>query len=193
VSTGWLIFAGCLALLPLVSGCVWRTQEADHLIGPAFYRLSQTAPGQADIVQTLHVPLLLEGGRQWGLSLGVVKRDAIVPGHPPQTPQPPPSSPPYGILTGVEPRKWHFTSVYFRAPLRETPLFIRRTVIGTQGGGGVEQRAFSLGYSSVTATWPREHALHELEFDSRHPLEAKAVVTPAADMETTPTPAPRNQ
>lgn len=191
MNTSWLICAGCLLLLPVISGCVWRTAQADHLVGPGFYRLSRTAPGQADVLQTLHVPLLLEGGRQWGLSLGVVKRDAVVPGHPAQTAAVAATPPPRGVLTGTEPGKWHFSPVYFRAPLRETPLFIRRMVVGAQGGSGVEQKAFSLGYSSTTATWPRENALHDLEFDSRHPLEARAVVTPAADMETTITPAPR--
>ena len=191
MNTNWLVCAGCLVLLPFISGCVWRTAQADHLVGPGFYRMNRTALGQADVVQTLHVPLLLEGGRQWGISLGLVRRDAVVPGHPGPTATVAATPPPHGILTSTEPGKWHFTPIYFRAPLRETPLFIRRTVVGAQGVGGVEQNAFSIGYSSVTATWPREDALHELEFDSRHPLEAKAVVTPAADMETTNPPSPQ--
>ena len=181
-----LLFASvsCLTLFPILAGCAWRTERADHIFGPSFFRVGRTAPGRADVVQTLHVPLLLEGGRQWGLSVGAIRREAVVPRRAnPAELAPIELGQPQGIFIREEPAKWHASWIYFRAPLRETPLFIRRSVVGLHGSVGAELRSVSLGYSSVTATMPREDALHELDFNSRRPLEATAVVTPLAELE----------
>ena len=73
--------------------------------------------------------------------------------------------------------------IYLRAPLREPPVFVRRSLVGLYGGGGTEERALTLGYSSITATTPREEAVYQLEFDSHHPLDPKFVVTAPEEFE----------
>lgn len=173
----------CLGLtaLLLLPGCVWRTKHADYVLGPSFFRSSPTAPGMPDVIQTLHGPVLWEGGQQWGMTIGAVQRVAVVPARAGATAAPTnnQAGQPRGVWVSSEPGRWHFSLIYLRAPLRETPLLIQRSAVGVQLGGGTEQPAFSAGYSTTTATLPREHALHELDYDSRHPLEAKATVTPA--------------
>lgn len=178
-----LLWAG-LALFPILTGCAWRTSHADYVFGPSLFRLGQTTAGQVGVVQTLHVPVLLEGGRQWGLSIGGTRREAVIPGpgHG-RALDAIQDNAPQGIFIHPEPGEWHMSWIYFRAPLRETPVFIRRSVVGLHGGSGVEERAFSLGYSSMTATMPRPDALHEVDFNSRRPWEASAVITPLAELE----------
>ena len=166
------------------SSCAWRTSRADHVFGPALYRFSPPSHQKPAVVQTLHLPFLLEGGRQWGVSVGGIQRLALAPrrsngaaGSEKSEAQP------QGCWISSEPGNWHMSWLYLRAPLREPPVFIRRSVVGLHAGGGAEERGLSLGYSSVTATTPREAALYELDFDSRHPLDATFVVTPVATAE----------
>lgn len=173
-----------IILLPGLTGCAWRTSHADHVLGPTFYRFNKFSPEGSLTVQTLHVPLLLEGGRQWGVSIGGVQRLAMVPGETQRTAANSDEQP-RGCFISSQPNEWHFSWFYVRAPLRKPPVFVRRSLVGAHGGVGVEERTFSLGYSSTTATTPHEEAIYRLEFDSRHPLDATFVMNPAADPEPT--------
>lgn len=183
----WLLLA-----LPL-AGCAWRTDQADHVFGPTVYRFRGTSPGNSAVFQTFHAPLLLEGGRQWGLSVGGVQRLALVAKRgEAETALQNAGEPPRGWLIHPAPDHWRFSLFYLRAPLHEPPVFIRRSVLGATGGAGMEERTLSFGYSSMTATNPREDAVYQLDFDSRHPLDATLVVNPAVNPKTsTPTPSPQ--
>jgi hypothetical protein len=172
------MFLAMLALVFLTPGCVWRTRKADYSFGPSFYRFNRPSPGNSVVYQTLHVPLLVEGGRQ---------RVALVPRREGASPLPTNRSP-EGLFIHPEPDHWRFSPFYLRMPLREPPIFIRRSVVGAAGRAGFEERSLSLGYSATTLTWPEEEALYDIQFDSARPLEATAVVTPLTAPSLQPTP-----
>jgi hypothetical protein len=171
------IFLG-FAILPTFAGCAWRTSRSEYVIGPTLYRFAASANQRPIAIETLTVPVLFEGGRQWGFSIGGVQRLAMTPRN---SEQPHDDYKPRGVLLRPEPGRWNFSWFYLQAPLRQPPIFIRRSVVGAQAGLGVEQRTFSLGYSTVTATTPREEAIYQLEFDSRRPLDATFVTIPVND------------
>lgn len=180
---GWVLLVCCS------TGCAWRTSRADHLIGPVLYRFSEPTVNNQTIVQTWHAPLLIEGGRQWGLSLGAAHRLALAPQAPGAAAA---DETVRGWLVQPRARRWQVSWFYLRAPLRETPVFIRRGVTGLHAGGGMEERAFTLGYSAMTATRPGAEAVYQLDFHSRHPLETKFVVQSAEDFQPIPTTSPRH-
>jgi hypothetical protein len=177
----WKTCYGLLAILPLLTGCAWRTNHADHVFGPSLFRHS--GPANANVVQTFHLPFLFEGGRQWGLSLGGIRREAVVPRRLSRPDVPGTENRSDGFLDRWEADQWHVSWIYFRAPLKETPLLIRRSIVGLHAGSGMEERAFSVGYSSTTLTTATEDALYELDFHSRQPLKATASLTPASALE----------
>ena len=165
------------------SGCAWRTRNADHIVGPVLYRFS--APPA--VLQTAHFPLLLEGGRQWGISIGCAERISLVatqPGAVRTTAE----DAPQGWLIHPAPQHWQCSWIYLRAPFREPPEFIRRTIIGAHGGAGTEERAVSIGYSSMATTTPRHEAVYQLDFHSRRPLDSALVVNPLPASRTRPPP-----
>jgi len=168
----------------LLSGCAWRTQQADHLLGPAWYRFAEPFAGKAAAFQSMHFPLLLEGGHQWGVSLGRIQRLALVASEIDAT-DPPAGGEgaPRGWLVSPRSGRWRWSWFYLRAPLRRPAEFVWRSTVGAHGGIGGEGRGVTLGYSSVTSLTPRHEALYELNFDSCHPLSATFVMNPAAGSE----------
>lgn len=172
-------------LLPAFSGCAWRTDRADHVLGPAFYRFKHSASGRVVAVQSVHAPLLLEGGRQWGVSVGAMQRLALVPERRIQDTEGRQVSAPLRLLWNrPQPGRWQFSLLYSRIPLGQSPVFLQRRSLGITASIGAEERALSLGYSSFTAMNPREEALYIFDFQSRRPLNATFELVPAASLES---------
>lgn len=57
--------------------------------------------------------------------------------------------------------------------MQRPPVFIRRDALGAHGRLGHEERALSIGYSSITVTAPQEEGLYKLQYDSMHPLNTE--------------------
>ncbi len=156
--------------MTVLTGCAWRTQRAEHVFGPTLYRFHQNATNLSVVSQTAHFPVLMEGGTQWGLSLGYSRRLSL-------TPRPAPASLTNSGLPSAwggqaKPGRWQWSWLYLRAPLQAPPFFIARGLVGLQAGAGTEESALSLGYSSMTSTRPEPDSLYSLDYDSRRPLEA---------------------
>lgn len=126
--------------------------------------------------ETMHLPVLFEGGGQWGLSLGAMQRFTLSPV--------PTNGAPSALFVFSKNGSWQFSPLYLRAPVVSRAVFLRRTAIGLHGGAGFEERAITFGYSSITATVAEEDATYELEFSSRSPLDSKLLITPATKNQT---------
>lgn len=181
----WGVLAKACAFISavcLLSGCAWRTTRADHLLGPAMYRYAEPSAERATAFQSLHFPLLVEGGHQWGISVGGIQRFALAPARMDFTNSlTSEMEMPRGWLIDPKPGRWRWSWFYLRAPVRHPPEFIWRRLVGIHGGVGRETRAITLGYSSVTALTPRQEAIYELDFNSRRPLEATFVANSLAE------------
>lgn len=135
-----LIISACL-----LSGCTWRTLQADYLLGPVRYRFSEPSTEKAAVFQSVHFPVLIEGGSQWGVSIGGIHRLALSSARFDSVdPADDVHATPRGWLIHPQPRRWQWSWIYLRAPLRGRPEFIRRSMVGVQGGAGGEERAISL-------------------------------------------------
>ena len=71
-----LLVIPCFVFL---SGCIWRTASEDHYFGPVLVRETNATQEKAFVSQQVHFPFVLEGGTQWGVSLGYQKRIVAVP------------------------------------------------------------------------------------------------------------------
>lgn len=107
--------------------------------------------------QTAHFPLLFEGGRQWGLSMGYVNRLVVAPVS--------------GDMAEVSVPRWSFVFFHKRAPRDpEGAEFRQRCTAGLYAHAGNELRALGLGFSARNDTLPGTDGLYELTFDSRNPF-----------------------
>jgi hypothetical protein len=177
------------ALLPFLAGCAWRTDRADYLIGPTLFRFRKTPSDSAMLCQTIQFPVRLEGGRQWGLTLGGAQRFAVAPfaRRFDTNSAVAESIAPSGIGIRAKPNQWQWSWIFLRAPMHH-PIFVHRSDLGFHTGIGAEERAIQLGYSSVTGTQPGVEGIYDLEFSSREPLRTKFVFTPVTEIGRTNTP-----
>jgi hypothetical protein len=138
-----------LATLPL-HGCVWRGGATEHYLGPVLFRYTPSQEDKPAINQVVALGVLGEGGRQWGLSLGVVERTTVSPQfiggtEPGATPDSPRWSTPLNPLRSPAAGRWHLSPFYLRVHGVQPPGLLARRLYGFQLVAGPEARAASLG------------------------------------------------
>lgn len=176
VCWGCMIFAFSLT----VSGCVWRTAEAEYFIGPIVFRSSQPESGEAYVWEEKPIfPLTLEIGEHNGLTTGFLTRIAANPIDPPRNEAiewcswaisfscSRPSA-----ATG-----WHWSLLYSRVTHGRSPEFIERNLIGASVGIGAEGRYLTVGYSAKTQLRPRDNAYYLFCYGRDNPLQMRFRVT----------------
>jgi hypothetical protein len=170
-----LLRVAIVLLVGLGGGCAWRSGGAEHYLGPVMFRHTAGAGGEAVVSQVRSLGLLAEGGRQWGLTLGMLDRITVAPRTAPG---------PVWTALGVGPlvpERWHLSLAYLRGiGVPAAPLVVRR-LYGAQLAAGVEATALSVGVIVRADMRPPDDAVTLLEFDAASPLRARLTVWPAAE------------
>lgn len=171
----------------LLSACVWRTGTADHYFGPVWFRYTAPPAGKAYVGQVLRVGLGLEGGTNWGFSLGVSNRTAIAPvladtAGQGREARPESGSMPWGPGGTLKAGVWNFSPFYLRVQREPRVFFIARTLHGGEAVVGQDGNALTLGYARRTLFTPPDHAFARLRYDDGQPLEAEAAAWPGSEI-----------
>jgi hypothetical protein len=166
-----------LATLPL-HGCVWRGGATEHYLGPVLFRYTPSQEDKPAINQVVALGVLGEGGRQWGLSLGVVERTTVSPQfiggtEPGATPDSPRWSTPLNPLRSPAAGRWHLSPFYLRVDGVQPPGLLARRLYGLQLLAGPEARAASFGMMSLMRIEVPDDAIALVRFDPNAPLTAR--------------------
>ena len=159
-------------------GCAWRSGAAEHYLGPVLFRYSPSLEDRPAISQVVAMGVFGEGGRQWGLSLGVVARITISPRlldgtEPVATPNSPRWSTPLNPLGSPVPGRWNFSPFYLRVDRVQLPGLVARRLYGLQLVAGPEIHAVSLGMTSLMRVEVPNDAIALVRFDAHAPLAAR--------------------
>ena len=167
-----------LAVL-IASGCVWRGDTADHYIGPLLFGTQRFPARVASINEQVHFPALIESGRQWGFSLGVIRRvtatPRVVDGDQPTGDRSSAKSPRSFFSIPIT-ESLAVSPFYLRIDLQTSSEFIIRSLVGFQGSIGDEGNFLSAGLSTTRQFTPRQEGAYLLCHDSHVPLEMTFIV-----------------
>ncbi len=161
----------------LCGGCAWRSGNTEHYWGPVLFRYAAPPQGKAYVSEQRHFVLLIESGRQWGISLGWKTRVAVAPQRVEDTLSSQGRvsswlwSKPLSLFGGPEEGAWNLSLVYLRGERVPEPEFLSRSIYGVELGIGAETNALSLGTSRTTEARPHDNAMYSFRYDSRRPLE----------------------
>jgi len=163
-----------LLVLALLGGCAWRANGTEHYLGPSLFRHGDGEDGRAIVSQVRTLTgLQAEGGRQWGLALGVTDRIAAAPSAGGGSVATEWSALGLGRL---DPHRWHFSPFYLRGERVPAPGLVVRRLYGAQIAAGEEVRALSVGIVSRAHVVPFEDAVWLLQFHSTDPLATRFVL-----------------
>lgn len=162
-----------IALLMAIPGCVWRGETADHYIGPLLFGTQRFPARVASIDEQVHFPVLIESGRQWGVSLGIVRRivasprviDAsLLPNKRTETDGPRP------FFSIPVTKNLALSPFYLRIDRQVSPELRVRSLIGFQGSVGEEGNFLSVGLATTREFTPHHEGPYLLCHDGRDPL-----------------------
>ena len=170
-----------------VAGCVWRTETAEHYFGPVLFRYTTPATGHAHVAQQRHLLFLIEGGQQWGISVGLKDRVLALPEEMRDRPGKGEGSPQWkwsmvpDWAGGLAENDWHVSLFYLRGERPARPEFVSVTTYGFSAGAGSESNAVTIGVSSLREFRPRSDALYLLEYFGDHPMRTRFKVAERTD------------
>ena len=162
-------------LMTVFGGCVWRMGNEEHYLGPVLLRQVQPPEGKAYVSQQIHFPFVLEGGEQWGISLGYQNRIVAMPQkrpcryeeelkeifeHKHQSNIP------------AKSKEWTFQlfSVNYIQPQMNSK-FISRTNVGVTLGFGKEANGLTIGGTRLTELNPSVEGHYIFLYGNTSPLE----------------------
>jgi hypothetical protein len=172
----------------LISGCAWRTADTLHHVGPVLFRFHPPDASTGGISDLVHIGPFIEGGEQWGMSLGVTERIAVAPSFPGSTAAPAgtamaESPVRWPAFDALEPGRWHLSLLYLRIRAASAPALVLRQIYGLELTIGSEARAASLGWTSRMLINLPDDALSVARFDRHRPLTSVFVSWPAATLD----------
>ena len=162
-----------IALLMAIPGCVWRGETADHYIGPLLFGTQRFPARVASIDEQVHFPVLIESGRQWGISLGIMRHitaspqviDATQP-----TRKPLASEGPRPFFSIPITKNLALSPFHLRIDRQVSPELRIRSLVGFQGSVGEEGNFLSVGLATTREFTPHHEGPYLLCHDSRDPL-----------------------
>lgn len=176
---------GCLALslASFSSGCAWRSGQAEHYIGPVWFRYVTPPTGKAYVSQVVRYGIATEAGPSSGIALGMSERITVAPissggkrsGTDIKAPR---WSMPLSIAPAATESSWNLSLLYLRIEDMPAPVFHSRTTYGVEAVVGTEATAFSIGAVTRTLSTPPGNAFSKLHFQTAHPMDARAKVWP---------------
>ncbi|MEX5220069.1 MAG: hypothetical protein NW701_19785 [Nitrospira sp.] len=159
-----------------LTGCVWRGRTTDHYIGPLLFGTEEPRAKVERIDEQVHFPALIESGRQWGISLGIVRRITAIPQR---------------VGAGRSMKRLGTSTPFFIIPITKhlalSPIYLRinrqtgpelriRSLVGFQGAMGDEGNFLSIGLSTTWEFMPLQDGTYILCHDSHRPLETTFTV-----------------
>lgn len=170
-------------LLGTHSGCVWHGETADHLWGPTLFRTATPPESHAFLAEQAWLPLLLEGGTRWGITIGYFNKLLSVPLAFRQTD---------GTASQHHPLAWSSLGVIpigswlispFHASIQRAheAEFVVKRVVGIQLSTALDKEGSNMtfGTSRTSRFWPHPDAVYLLEFSSDRPLTTRFLVCDA--------------
>lgn len=166
--------------LAMHTGCAWHAESADHLWGPTVFRVAGPPESQAFLAEQVWLPLLVEGGKRWGITIGYFSKLLSLPmalQSPDATAQPrhpfswhSPAAIPIG--------DWRISPFYLSIEREVEAEFVAKLVIGLQLSASFDKEGSNLtvGASRTTGFWPHPDAVYLLEFCGTHPLALQFLV-----------------
>ena len=167
-------------LVCFLSGCSWRTVDAEHYFGPVLYRFSDPLNAQAHVAQVRRIGVSAEAGTNWGIAIGMADRIVIAPKVIGMAEPEKPQTPAQNTDSGAS-EDWHLSLLYLKIEPHPDSFFIAREVYGAGAVLGDEAHAISVGFASRTLFRPPANSLSQLHFVSSHPLQAKAALWRASN------------
>ena len=161
----------------LIGGCAWRAENTEHYWGPVLFRYTAPPQGNAYVSEQRHFLILIEGGRQWGISIGWKTRVSAsaqrIEGEPTggEKAQSWRWSKPLSLFAGPVEGRWNLSLLYLRGEQVPKPEFLSRSLYGTELAIGTEANALSVGASTTTELRPRTNALYAFRYDGHLPME----------------------
>jgi hypothetical protein len=159
-------------------GCVWKGATTDHYIGPLLFGTQQPRAKAATVNEQVHFPALIESGRQWGISLGIVRHITATPriidtGRSTKRAATEKLRPFFSIPIT---KSLAFSPIYLRIDRQTSPELRIRSLVGFQGSVGDEGNFLSVGLSTTREFVPLHSGTYVLCHDSHRPLETTFVV-----------------
>lgn len=167
--------AALLCLAPGVVSCTWRTTAADHYIGPVLLKHAMPPGTRGRFVQTMRAGVSFEGGRQWGIGLGLMERFSASPGV--ERLQDCGAALGGAVdevlddLSGGSDVGWQLSPIYTRVDQAAKAYFIERRIYGLELAAGQEANAVSLGYKRATVMRPPADGLFAFRFSTAEPMD----------------------
>ncbi|UCF90494.1 MAG: hypothetical protein JSW39_19660 [Desulfobacterales bacterium] len=162
-------------------GCSIWTKKGIHHFGPILFRYQTPDSGSAYVCETVHLPVWLEGGRRWGIGVGL-KEDLlalpqVIDDESSETSNRRQlfSKKTLSAFVDPKPRKWHLSLLYFRAdyPHGFGERFLAQKIYGVRISGDDKTYSLSAGFSRVTFMRPAGGGLYIFHFNSNRPMETE--------------------
>ncbi|WHZ22374.1 MAG: hypothetical protein OJF47_001486 [Nitrospira sp.] len=170
-------------LLGAHSGCVWHGESADHLWGPTLFRIATPPDSQAFLAEQAWLPLLVEGGTRWGITIGYFSKLLSVPLAFRQTAEPASQNRPlaWSSLAAIPIGSWRISPFHTSIQRAHEAEFVVKRIVGLQLSTALDREGSNMtfGTSRTSRFWPHPDALYLLEFSSDRPLATRFLVCDA--------------
>lgn len=170
-------------LLGAHSGCVWHGESADHLWGPTLFRITTPPDSQAFLAEQAWLPLLVEGGNRWRITIGYFSKLLSVPLAFRQTDGTASQNYPlvWSSFAAIPIGSWRISPFHASIQRAHEAEFVAKRVVGLQLSTALDREGSNItfGTSRTSRFWPHPDALYLLEFSSNRPLTTRFLVCDA--------------
>lgn len=175
-------------LLASLTGCLWHGESVDHVYGPTFFRVTVPPDSQAYLAEQTWMPLLVEGGTRWGLTIGYFNKFLSIPVAIRRTDATVDEGQPFSgnALTPIPIGSWKISPFHVSFKRARETEFIQKRLIGIQLSTGLDKEGSNItfGVSRTSLFWPHPDALYLLEFSGDYPLRTRFLVCAAKENES---------
>ncbi|CBK43372.1 protein of unknown function [Nitrospira defluvii] len=175
-------------ILGVQIGCVWHGESADHLWGPTLFRVAAPPDSQAFLAEQAWLPLLVEGGNRWGITIGYFSKLLSVPLAIRQTDGTAVQRHPFSwyALATIPIGSWQMSPFHASIQRVREAEFVAKRIVGIQLSTGLDKEGSNLtfGTSRTSRFWPHSDALYLLEFSSNSPIATRFLVCDAKQNES---------
>lgn len=183
-----LVVYAWIVLLVVQMGCVWHGESVDHLWGPTLFRVAAPPDSEAFLAEQVWLPLLIEGGSRWGITIGYFSKLLGIPLTIQQTHTKALQNPAlsWQSLTTIPVGSWRISPFHVSITRDGDTEFVAKRVVGVQFSAGFDRGGsnLSFGLSRTTGFWPRPDALYLLEFSDNTPFATRFWVCDAKQGES---------
>lgn len=175
-------------LLASLGGCLWHGESVDHVWGPTLFRITAPPDSQAYLAEQTSLPLLVEGGTRWGITIGYFSKILSFPLPIRPTTEPTDLIQPcsWHSITPIPIGSWKISPFHVSFKRARESEFMQKRLIGIQLSTGLDKEGSNVtfGASRTSLFWPRPDAVYLLEFSGRYPLKTRFLVCDAKENES---------